>query len=111
MTCERFCNWLTLITLFDDRRHLHREREDATLHLATTEPDFSIMRNAELLADDEPQTDSFVIHLVYVLELSELLEKALLVLLADADACVLHLHEDAFFLLDVGGVYLHEPVL
>lgn len=78
--------------------------------LPTVHPDFSLVRDAKLLANDKSEAYPTVIHLVHILQLSKLLEEPLLVTLANANSSVLHLHQHTALLLDVKGCHFDEAV-
>mmetsp|Transcript_12214 Transcript_12214/g.16572 ORF Transcript_12214/g.16572 Transcript_12214/m.16572 type:complete len:252 (-) Transcript_12214:2039-2794(-) len=94
----------------DDGRHLHGEAEGAAFHFARSQPDLSSVAVAQVLADDQTQTHSLVVHLVHIFELAKLPEQPLLVSLANADSSVLDLDQHTVLLLEVGSIDLNEAV-
>lgn len=66
---------------------------------------------AEMLADDQTKTDALIVHLMHILELTKLFEKELLIFLADPNARVLNLDQDAILSFDISRVYLDESIL
>jgi len=94
-----------------DNRHCHCEGESTALPFPRVEPNFSIVALTQVLADDQTQSNTLIIHLVDVLEFAKLLEQSILVCLADAHTCVLHLYHDLALFLDVRSIDLDEAVL
>jgi hypothetical protein len=65
---------------------------------------------AQLLANNQAQTNTFVIHFLHIFKFSKLLEESFLISLTNADSCVLNLHHDLVLFLQVAGIDLDEAI-